>query len=59
MLQNIVDKANLVLDVNKGCYVAMWILQNPNENISDYSLQYKPSITDADSMEFKMIKGGV
>ena len=59
MIQNIVDKANLVLDVNKECYVAMWILQNPNENISDYSLQYKPSMTDMNAMEFKMIKGRV
>jgi hypothetical protein len=36
--QEIVTTAMEFLALNKECYIAQWVVQNPEENIKDYSL---------------------
>lgn len=46
-LDNLHRLAIKTLSDNQNCYVAQWILQNPDKNISDYTLvQRRGSIED-------------
>lgn len=37
----IVEQARKTIEQNKECFVAQWILQNPDEKIEDYVLAYQ------------------
>jgi len=37
-ITELVHAALMTLNKNRECYVAQWILQNPNANIGDYTL---------------------
>lgn len=39
---DIVQQAVKSLAQNQECYVAQWVLQNPNENIKDWILCHQP-----------------
>lgn len=40
-LKIILEKAHQVIDNNRETFVAQWVIQNPDKNISDYELVYK------------------
>jgi hypothetical protein len=41
--KKILDAAHKSLDANKECYIALWALQNPDEDFSQWTLCYQPS----------------
>ena len=55
LAQALADKATATLNENQGCYVAKWILENPTLRVSDYVLQYQPSMKD-DLITFKLVR---
>lgn len=45
-VQSVANQAKDCIDKNKECFIAQWILQNPNKNVDDYVLCYLNSFTD-------------
>lgn len=41
-IATLVEKAQYTLMQNRECFVAQFIIQNPNENIKDYVMMYQP-----------------
>ena len=56
MINDIVQQAVKSLAQNQECYVAQWILQNPDANISDYVLCHQNSWLDSVPSKFWMEK---
>ena len=55
LLDDIVFKANMTIMNNQECYIAQWVLQNPDENISDWMLCHQPDWLGGDGyMKFWM-----
>lgn len=52
----LVEKAKRTLFNNQECYVAQWILQNPDANMSDYELHFRWN--DANGYNVYMEKRG-
>lgn len=44
--EKVLAAARKVLEENKECYIALWALQNPDEDFSQWTLCYQPSWSD-------------
>lgn len=47
MRDNYIKYCSNFIDVNKECYVAQWVLQNPDKNIEDYVLCHQTSVNNS------------
>ena len=41
-IDDLVFEANMTIMNNQECFIAQWILQNPDENIKDWVLYHQP-----------------
>ncbi len=39
--------ATKYVDTNKECFIALWMLQNPEANLNDYTVCYQHDWTDS------------
>lgn len=42
-VDDLVLEANMTILNNQECFVAQWILQNPDESISDWTMCHQPN----------------
>lgn len=54
LIDDIVFKANMTITNNHECFIAQWILQNPDENIKDWILCHQPDWSGGGYMKFWM-----
>lgn len=40
IVESLIQRAVKTIDINKECFIAQWIIQNPDENINDWCLCY-------------------
>lgn len=55
-IATLVEKAQYTLMQNRECFVAQFIIQNPNENIKDYVMIYQPDWSNNGVFKFWMEK---
>jgi hypothetical protein len=47
MVDNIVQQAIETISQNQECFIAQWILNNPDENVEDWVMCYQPDYSSA------------
>lgn len=58
-IATLVEKAQYTLMQNKECFVAQFIIQNPNLDIKDYTMIYQPDWANNGVFKFWIEKNGV
>ena len=54
VLEELTKQCTQIIDINKECFLAHWVLQNPKEHLSNWTMCCQTGINDDGLIKFWM-----